>query len=120
MMSTVALKRVSLLVFAATAVLLLLATGVSAEEQTWVLEEVENPSMGAAPLCDDVQQYAGYFKLTTGVRRQFVWATTSRGKCPSLLTCITPTPPYIATPHPAPPGQELFLLVLREPERPGH
>ena len=34
--------------------------------------------MGDAAICDDVQQYSGYYKLTTGDKNYFYWFFESR------------------------------------------
>lgn len=46
------------------------------------LQEVSRPANGNSSICDDVQQYSGYYKLTTGgvfTKNYFYWFFESRG-----------------------------------------
>jgi len=43
-----------------------------------VLQEKSSPADGASTICDPVQQYSGYYKLTTGDKHYFYWFFESR------------------------------------------
>ena len=40
--------------------------GAAAALPQMTLEEIDHPASSNSTLCDSVQQYSGYFKLTTG------------------------------------------------------